>query len=349
MFDNITPTFNSLFPVAPEPTITAVVNPDAPIEPVPTPILTTEPNNTLDTENEVEESPLLLFEEIEKITGFRLLEQLGDEVKGKLDNSIPSMVNYIQKFGEQKVNAYEQLLAEKYPKSYQAMLYESKGGNPEDYFKVPSTYSEIKVEKDNTILQEQLILANLKDKGNSEDEAKELLELYKSKGKEEVLKKSQEAHKSLKGKEEIVKNEYMQKVSKEQATQQAVINTFSTNLTNIIKQGELAKFKIPQADSEPFLNYIKGNIEYTADGKFVIVKEIAIDKLKEHLESEYFAFKNGDLKAMIARAAQTQALESLKVNIGTQKIVNGKGGANSNSTQSSLSSILIGGKNNKTA
>lgn len=281
----------------------------------PTPVPATPPANT----EPPAEDKFAFFKAVEKELGISLLDNLPDDIKDKLDTNVTGVLPYMEAFAQARIKSFEEDLKKKYPKTYEALEYEKKGGNPVDYFKLPSTWSDIKLTKDNTALAEQVILESLKRKGNSEDEAKEFLELYKSKGDEAFYKKAQEGHKFLKEEETAAKEKQVAELNRIKEQQETRINAFGQELVSIVKSGDLGKFKVPQADADKFIEHISSSIIY--DGytdKFLVVDEIGKDNIKNALDILYFRYTGGDIKKMIEREAQSLAAENLRLRLNAE-------------------------------
>jgi hypothetical protein len=316
-------------PVSTEPVVPASTTVPEPTNP-PTPA---PPAN----EDEAEDR-FAFFKALEKEMGLNLLETLPAEIQEKLDTNVTGVLPYLEAFAQAKLQSYEQELKQKFPKSWEAMEYEKRGGNPADYFSLPTMWSDVKVAKDNTAIQEQVIVASLKQKGNSEDEALELIELYKAKGDDTLYKKAQEHHKFLKETETAAKNEILRKQQELESQFHSRINAFSQDLVGIVKSGELEKFKVPQAEADKFVQHLQQNVIYDGQqDKFFMVQEIDSKNVKSTLDLAYFGYVKGDLKKMIEREAQTQAAKNLRLNLAADN--NKHKGANMDGGESKMPTL----------
>jgi hypothetical protein len=84
----------------------------------------------------------------------------------------------------------------------------------------------------------------------------------------------------------------------------------------MVKRGQLGDFVISDKDKAGFHKFLAENIQYV-NGGFVAVVPLDrdINKLNKQLQTEYFRYKNGNLRELVVKQAITEASSRLRRNI----------------------------------
>jgi hypothetical protein len=266
-----------------------------------------------DTE-EVEDSVL---SDVEKITGISL-----DVDFGEVHPDTPEGVAmYVEASRDNAVAEFEELLKEKAPNAYKAMLIESDGGDPAKFFvnsdSNVSPYIGIEIKEDNTKLQEDIVIASFKEQGYNDEHINIIVQNYKDSNK--LHEASLDSQKRLKESDDKRREEYEKSVTASKAEQVEQQTKFIRGLEEVVDKGVLGDFQIPKADKEAFVKHILPNIQHVGGDNFMLVKPIASENLSDLLQSEFFSFKGGNLEKLVKRKVGTEKTKSLRRKISKDK------------------------------
>jgi hypothetical protein len=214
-----------------------------------------------------------------------------------------------QYFEKRGGEIFEQYLKETDPRGYAYLLHRQSGGDDKSFFDKPGiVLPDLEALKDSVDLQRTIYTQSLLAKGNSEKQAKALVEMAIKDG--DLQTEAEAAHKEIDKREKKALEDAQNKVTKEKQAQQAQLTAFDTLLTTEITKGENLKFVIPEADKPKFAAAIKDNLMYE-DGKFFIVKEVTKENLGKTIQTELFGYLDGDLKKLIERQAKSVTAKRL--------------------------------------
>jgi len=250
------------------------------------------------------------WEDVWVLTG----EELPIEFNGIDPNSHEGAKLVLETYSEKRVNDFEEQLKTNYPKEYQALIMRSEGLDPSSLYKQESLdYNSIKItdNEDNEDVHKQIIRADLEAQGLSPKRIDALIKNIVDSGES-----YEEAKESLTKLKEIQKGEllkYEEEVAKKEAQKKESLDSFSKVITQNITKGQLGDFVVPEKDKQPFYNYLAKHIKYT-NGEF----EMSIplnkepDALMKQLQTEFFRYKQGNLRDIIVKEAVTANTRKLK-------------------------------------
>jgi len=207
---------------------------------------------------------------------------------------------------------FEATLKAKYPDSYAYFLHTQAGGSREEFFgsgkrvDILPTEEEISASQQ---IQETMVLEDLKAKGTSDKHAALIIKAAKEDDELEELAK--EALKSKKAANDKYFQEIEAETAKAIAKQKEAILDMSKYVDNVVKEGKIGKLTIPASDQAAFANEFKKNIQISGND-FVYVVKVTNDNIQELFEKEFFGFKKGNLKDLVAVEAKTQNVLRLK-------------------------------------
>jgi hypothetical protein len=257
------------------------------------------PDYELDTED--------FFAQVEQITGEPVQVEYGDT-----DPLSPEGVAIREKaVREDATKKFEDYLKTSDPRAYAYFLHRESGGSDDDFF-AERTFV---LPDENTFngsidLQTNVLKQDLIDKGVPADVADATIAKYI---KDNVLtEKATVAYNSKKQAQANQMKALEEAQRDEQAQFQAAVNGITTTIGKNITEGNL-NFIIADAKKAQFNEFIKQNLRFD-NGKFYVVNEIG-ENLKEVLESQYFQFVKGDLKALVQKEAKTQTVQRLKATV----------------------------------
>lgn len=253
------------------------------------------------------------WEDVWALTG----DDLPIEFNGVDPNSPEGAKIVLETYSEKRVNDFEEQLKANYPKEYQALMMRSEGLDPASLYKQESLdYSSIKIvdNVENEDVQRQVIKADLEAQGLSAKRIDALIKNIYDSG--ELYEESKESLNRLKEiqKEELVK--YEQEVAQKEQIKKETLDSFSKVITANITKGQLGDFIIPDKDKQPFYNYLAKHVQYT-NGEFVMAVPLTKEptELMKQLQTEFFRYKQGNLRDIIVKQAVTENTKRLKKTI----------------------------------
>lgn len=253
------------------------------------------------------------WEDVWALTG----DELPVEFNGVDPNSPEGAKIVLETYSEKRVNDFEEQLKANYPKEYQALMMRSEGLDPASLYKQESLdYSSIKIvdNVENEDVQRQVIKADLEAQGLSAKRIDALIKNIYDSG--ELYEESKESLNRLKEiqKEELVK--YEQEVAQKEQIKKETLDSFSKVITANITKGQLGDFVIPDKDKQPFYNYLAKHVQYT-NGEFVMAVPLTKEptELMKQLQTEFFRYKQGNLRDIIVKQAVTENTKRLKKTI----------------------------------
>lgn len=252
------------------------------------------------------------FESVEQITGKKIEVEYGET-----DPLSPEGV--AMREGAVRDNAvveFEAFLRASDPRSYSYLLHRSAGGTDAEFFNQDALILPPEEDfKDSVELQTSILRKDLLDKGVPEDVVDATITKYIKDNK-----LAEQAGVAYKGIKEAQKKqaEDIERLTQEK---QEELNGKVTNVHNILAKSiadNLLSIVVPEAKKVEFNNFVKNNLRYD-DGKFYVVAELGNQNIKEVLESQYFQFVKGNLKAIVQKEANTKATQRLRLNANKAK------------------------------
>jgi hypothetical protein len=267
------------------------------------------------------------FADVDKLRGV----ELKVEYPEGMDPLSPEGVYHREKAVEQyAVEQFEEHLRKTDPRGYAYLLHRQAGGSDEDFFAQKSfslpEYESFKDDKDQQI---KLYKQSLISKGLDESIAQMAVDQAIKDNKLFQLADAEYKGAQAKYQKELADLEKANKAAEE--AYQNKVNSVNAQLSSSIVEGKGLNLIIPDTDKTPFLNFVRERVRYDqSTGQFALVQTLDAEKVGRQLEALYYQYKNGDLKALIQREAQTQNRKRLGAQINKSKQSAGAGGANEN-------------------
>lgn len=248
------------------------------------------------------------------------LEKLaGESIEvdfGNIDPVSPEgALIYAKAFRDKGIEDFESELAQRYPKEYQALILRQEGKDPSILYKETSfDYANLSIDEEDEDMQKAILKEDMRAQGVSEKRIEALVKTIYNSG--DLYTESQESLKRLKEEQEYKFQQELELIEKEKQNQQQEINQFGSVIEDVVVKGQIGDFVINEKDKKGFYEFLANNIQYS-DGNFyaVVPLEKDINKLNRQLQTEYFRYKNGNLKDIIVKQAITENAKKLKSNI----------------------------------
>lgn len=275
-----------------------------------------------DNTEEDKSSTKSVWEQVDEMTGRPV--EVDYEAEGIKDPTSPEGVALREEvIREQTIAEYEQVMKEKAPRAYELMIHLAQGGKEEDFFAPENEdFSRITVKKDDLAGAERVYRKALVLKGNAPDEidalvqtAKDNSKLYdKAKAELEALQQGQA--------ERTTRNE--QRIRALEKKKVEDMDKMGTTLETKIKSG-FGGIQVPILERQKFLAQLGSSITYDGRGNFLLVKEVKAENIDNVLKTEYFGFKNGDLKTVADNLAKTKNAIKIKNSFKTKVVPKSQG------------------------
>jgi len=255
------------------------------------------------------------FTEVETLTGNALEVDYGD-----IDpNSAQGVVKYLDAHKVSVESNFEQLLKEKAPLSYQAMLIENGGGNPAEYFISEEDdsidYSKQSVSKNNIEDVKSFIRKDYTSKGMDLETINTLIDSLEDKGK--LLDAGKNSLEHLAGSQKQKREAVVENARIAQQQEYDTMSAFSNSIEESIKTGIAGSFNIPQADLTKFQDYVLDRVVYQ-DGSFYSSKEIKAEDISKELGSLFFEYKGGNIDSLVQSRVKSENVRTLKLKSSSQ-------------------------------
>jgi hypothetical protein len=248
------------------------------------------------------------------------LEKLAGETVevdfGNVDPVSPEgALIYAKAFRDKGIEEFEKQLAELYPKEYQALVLRQEGQDPSILYKdTVFDYANLEIVEEDEDMQKAILKEDMKSQGVSEKRIEALIKTIYNSG--DLYTEAQESLKRLREEQSREFQYELERINQEKAIQQNEIGTFSNIVEDVITNGQIGDFVINDKDKKGFYDFLANNIQYS-DGNFyaVVPLEKDIAKLNKQLQTEYFRYKNGNLKDIVVKQAITENAKKLRANI----------------------------------
>lgn len=256
-----------------------------------------ENNSELNKEEEEAES---IYSDINNI--------LGLNIEGDFEEDVQGFSEYVKLANQQAIQTFESNLEERYPNSYQYIMYEHNGGNPADLLQKDMSLKS-NVDTDNDAVN--IIKEDLLSKGLDEDIINHSIEKYKENG--DLVER---ANKIV----EVYNNSVNQQKQDMIANQEAinrqrqeiglkVANGIGDFINKGVFENEGRKIFIPENDKKGFNDFLMENIQIDNEGQPILVHRL--DNLSD-LQYSFFRFKKGDLSNVVEQRKNTGSARSLR-------------------------------------
>lgn len=286
-------------------------------KPKETVVETTEPviEETLETiltkpvvEETTGDSDLDFWSDVSKLTG----EEIEVDFGGVDPISPEGALVYAKAYRDAGIESFEAGLAEKYPIEYQALVMRMEGKDPSILYKEGSfDYTTLVIKEDDEDTQKSILKQDMKQQGLSDKRIDIMIKSIYDSG--DLYTEAQDSLKRLKESQEESFEQERIKIEAEKKLVNQEISSFGGVVDEIVKKGQLGDFVISDKDKAGFHKFLAENIQYV-NGKFVAVVPLEkdINKLNKQLQTEYFRYKNGNLKELVVKQAITENASRLR-------------------------------------
>jgi len=286
-------------------------------KPKETVVETTEPviEETLETiltkpvvEETTGDSDLDFWSDVSKLTG----EEIEVDFGGVDPISPEGALVYAKAYRDAGIESFEAGLAEKYPIEYQALVMRMEGKDPSILYKEGSfDYTTLVIKEDDEDTQKSILKQDMKQQGLSDKRIDIMIKSIYDSG--DLYTEAQDSLKRLKESQEESFEQERIKIEAEKKLVNQEISSFGGVVDEIVKKGQLGDFVISDKDKAGFHKFLAENIQYV-NGKFVAVVPLEkdVNKLNKQLQTEYFRYKNGNLKELVVKQAITENASRLR-------------------------------------
>lgn len=268
-------------------------------------------------DNTEEETPTKsIYEQVDELRGEKLEVNYG-EVKPESPEGILLREQTLEQRAALNV---EKWIQHNHPRAYEFLAHLANGGKEEEFYKPENKdYLSVKLEKDNKVEQERILRAALELKGNSSEIIEAVVLAVKDGSKlfETATKELETLQQLQKQRQEAVVKATTAKQQKEQERLSFIVDELETKVSK-----GFAGIVIPTLEQPKFARYVADRINYdVSTDKYSMTKELDPKQLEKELQSAYFEFKGGDLKALVERKAETQNTRKIKGAVKYQAVV----------------------------
>jgi hypothetical protein len=264
-----------------------------------------------------------VIEEFITKSGFIPLDANGNPLV--FEDTPEDLITCAQEYGKFLAKKENNELLERFPDAKEFLQHQLNGGTTENFRKFTAPdWKSIEITKDTPKERKlEIITANFKNKGFSEEKAKRFTEQIVAGGDLEIEAKEalQDLVKLQEDAEEITKAQLKAQALAYEAKQK---ETWDAIETAVIKKGVIKNFLIPAEDREKFYNYIGKPLNTKGETQAVI------DETNEDLETslviDFLRYKKFDLKTLINNIAITQKVQNLRSRLSnktTKDLTNG--------------------------
>lgn len=246
------------------------------------------------------------FSSVEAIT--------GDAISGGYDNTAEGIAGYITAAKEKAVNDTFNRIQADDPRAYAYLVHRVNGGSDSDFFAAAGNANlpTIAQVRSNPAVQEAVVRNFYMERGLGQYEADLLVKAALDDDKlaasaEGILNQQivNEANRST---------AYLaQEASNQEATDAAIYQS-AQYITSVVSKGDLNGWTIPKQEHNAFLDYIDQRFDYVG-GKAYLKIELSDENLNKELQSQYLAYKNGNLTDLVNRQVKTSNVARLKLKV----------------------------------
>lgn len=233
-----------------------------------------------------------MIETIQKLIGVEIKDENGNI--RKFENTSEGLVNFFKEAARMRANEIRNDEFTDFPDVEEYLQFRKNGGTPQNYF-VPSVdWSQVQI-GDEESQHISVITSNLLEKGNSQEEANDLIAAWKDKG---ILKeKATNAIKEL-GKRSNDRRQSVLDQQAETARQNALKQEEHwKSVKQVVDSGKFGSFIIPEADRDKFYQYVAMDADGKGNSKYILdMQKLGLDK---KLLLQYIAYKGFNFDALV--------------------------------------------------
>lgn len=257
-------------------------------------------------EEVIEDNPEAFYEAVAAITGEEIAVDYGE-----IDPLTPAGVAIRDAaIRADEVEKWENHLKTEDPRGYAYILHRQTGGTDESFFAQRGlVLPELAELSESVELQSDIYRQSLIAKGVPEDVADTAVERAIKDNK--LMDRAKDAYTTIRADQENQLKQIEEANKQEhEAFVQRCANVTAT-LDNVVDAGEL-NFVVPETKKLAFKEFVSNSLRHEG-GKFYAVSELDGKNTKEVMNALYFQFIKGDLNGLVARKAETKAVQRLKL------------------------------------
>ena len=259
-------------------------------------------------EEEDDEPEDTFWADVERLTGRKIEVDYGDVDPESPEGAAIREEALIQ----QAIAEHLDYLSKAYPREFKALEHAANGGKLEDLFNpAEPDYSKIEIPQDDEEFQRSFLKSYYERKGFSSAKAVKMVELDED-SDEGLYKAATEALQELAEKQEQERSKILEEQRKAAEMQKKQDMQMVQTVESIISSGKLNKFTVPVKEREDFYKYALTHIQRNPQGGYMIVQPVDPKELEMQLQEMYFAYKKGDLGAIIQREVKSESARRLK-------------------------------------
>lgn len=258
--------------------------------------------------------PLEFYKQVDALHGFELKVEYPDGVDPLSPEGLHIRDRALIAHAQTEFDEY---LRETDPRAYAYMLHRQAGGTDEEWAATPSiSLPSYDTFKNSVDLQKQVLLKDLVAKGNSEDDAKMIVE--KAVTDQKLFERSEAAYKAREAAEARALENAERAAIAAREQEAAAVQSIVGGIEDIVMNSKVSNIVIPDAKRAPFAEYLKQNLHFDGEN-FYLSKALTKETLAEEIQAAYFGFVKGDLKEVVARAVKTEATKGLRLRVQSTK------------------------------
>lgn len=262
-------------------------------------------------------TPEEFYGKVEQITGLPVKVEYGET-----DPLSPEgLAMREQVVREDAIMKFDEFMRESDPRAYAYFQHRKAGRSDEDFFETKTTaLPDFKTFEASVEAQSSLYKSTLM-KGGIDPEIADA-QLAKAIKDNTLLAKSTEMYNRQVAAEKAQLDNIDSQIAKDEKAFDTLCTTVTNKVNSQIDSTDMGLI-IPDAKKPEFKKFVANTLRYD-EGKFFIVQELG-DNPKTLLESLYYKFINGDLKALVERKAETKTVQRMKLGVEKGKSAASKG------------------------
>lgn len=244
------------------------------------------------------------FTEVETIT--------GENIQGDFDSTAAGIASYITAAKTKAVNDTFNRIQAQDPRAYAYLVHRVNGGSDTDFFAATGNANLPTLEqvRANPGVQESVLRNYYYSRGLGERESSLLIKAAID--DEQLAGSAEQILSQQMGEEAGRSSKYLAEQQATQAqTDQAIAQT-AQYITSVVTKGDLNGWSIPKQEHNGFMDYLDERFDYIG-GKPYLKIELSDENLAGELQSQYLAYKKGNLTDLVKRQANTQNAQRLKL------------------------------------
>lgn len=293
-------------------------------------------------DNDEDNDELPLIDEIIQLNGIQIIDEQTGKPK-TYEDTVQGVLQYSKDVALLEAKNAQKEFFDRLPQVKEFAQHLLNGGKEEDFYKTKTaSWKNFILDTANEAQLIDVITKDLISKGQTKEEADEIVILYKDSNKLE--EKGKAALESRKKAEEVLEKQKLEKAEKDRQEYQTKVEQYWKGIETVVKTGKLNNIVIPEADKDNFLKYISVAVDKSGNSQYDLDEATA--KPEDDLQYKYLRFKKFDLSKLVKNAAATEKVKSLRDRMKREQGTNNGGGettkeiVNPSEVNISLKSVL---------